>query len=123
MVVHLQRVSLDVIEARLGDFRVQDQLPVTDGHGTLQAEVRAVHGFDLRFLRLSVQQRHEALELDLLGALGLADVDRCGHHVLQIDRSGNLFAALDTGPGRDEWHARAVLVQILFTEQAVMPHA
>ena len=82
LIVYLQWVALDVVQARLGDFWVKDQLPVADGHGTLKPEVGTVHGLDFGLLLFAIQQRHEALELDLFRALGPGDVERGGHHVL-----------------------------------------
>ena len=47
MVGHLERIPPDIVQARLGDFRVKDELPVADRHRALQAEVCAVNRLDL----------------------------------------------------------------------------
>ena len=109
-VVHLERVALDVVQARLRDFRVKNELPVAKRHGALNCEIRPVNRLDARLGGLAAQQRHEALELHLRWALGPGDVQRCGHHVLQINRRVDFVASLDAGADSDERHVRAVLV-------------
>ena len=74
-VLRLMRIFLQVVESLNADGRVEDKLMALEDHGSLFGEVAAVDRV-IEALALAPEDRHEAIELNVVGFLDTGEVER-----------------------------------------------
>ena len=117
---HFEWVALEIEEQGAWDLGVEDQLVVFESDGALEIKIGAVDGVVSGAIGLSAQEWEQAVEIEP-GRGSPGEFERGGHDVLKVNRGVDGLAFGDVRPDGDERHADAVVVEVLFAHQAVVP--